>query len=175
MGVVKRILNSWFTKLTPEDLSLTDFYLDEPGKFLFFQMSKIDQQHALTVARGILAKATTGAEKVELMPLVTAALLHDVGKIEGDFNFFSRILVGIVRRVKPALRGRLAKTYPVNFWEKIGYGFYVDLVHPARGAHMARIFGVEPKVVEMIRHHHDPPRLGQSIELTWLQLVDGKC
>ena len=39
---------------------------------------------------------------------------------------------------------------------------------------MARAFGIESSVVEMIRHHHDPPRQGQRMELTWLQLADSK-
>ncbi len=175
MGVIKRVMNSWGTKLSEEDRTFIETYLDDPGKFLFYQMSKLDQQHALTVARAVLLKAAIeNTTKMELDTLIKAALLHDIGKVEGDFSFLSRILVGLVRRIKPTWRGRFAKTYPVTFWEKVGYGFYVDLVHPARGAHMARIFGVDKTVVDIIRHHHDPPRLGQSIELTWLQLIDNK-
>ncbi|HBE76916.1 MAG TPA: hypothetical protein DDW65_03925 [Firmicutes bacterium] len=160
--------------MTPEDLALIDFYLDDPGKFLFGQMSWIDRQHALTVAKTILAKSTATTEKIELKTLVTAALLHDIGKVDGDFSFISRIMVGIIRRVKPALRGKMAMRYPATFWERFRYGLYVDLTHPARGAHMARTFGLENDIVEIIRHHHDPPRLGQSIELTWLQLIDSQ-
>jgi putative nucleotidyltransferase with HDIG domain len=174
LGVIKRITNSWGKKTSPEDLALIDFYLDDPGKFLFSQMSRMDQKHALTVANAILTKATTATENVELKTLVTAALLHDIGKVEGDFNFLSRMMVGMVRRIKPALRGKLAMRYPLTFWEKFRYGLYVDLIHPARGAHMARIFGVDQQIVDIIRHHHDPPRFDQSIELTWLQLADNK-
>ena len=171
MGLVKRFLGN--RSLTPEDISLIDFYLDDAGKFLFFQMSKIDQQHSISVAKSILSKAIN-SEGVELLPLVKAALLHDVGKVEGDFNLWSRVFVGFVKRIQPALRGKLAFTNPNTFWEKIRYGFYVDLIHPARGAHMAKVFGIEPAVVEMIRRHHDPPHNGQSLELTWLQLADSK-
>lgn len=174
MGIIKRIFSAWGTRMGPEEIAFIDSFLDEPGKFLFSQMNKIDQQHAITVAKAIIDKATESAEKIELQTLVKAALLHDIGKVEGDFNFLSRIIVGFIRRVKPTWRGRFAMTYPVSFWEKIRYGFYVDLVHPARGAHMAKIFGIDKTVVEMIRHHHDPPRIGQSIELTWLQLIDSK-
>jgi putative nucleotidyltransferase with HDIG domain len=174
LGIIKRIVKSWGSRMTPEELALLDFYLDEPGKFLFWQTSKIDRQHALIVAQTILAKATMTTEKIELKTLVTAALLHDIGKVEGDFSFLSRIMVGFIRRFKPALRGKLAMRYPATFWEKVRYGLYVDLVHPARGAHMAKIFGLDNEIVEIIRHHHDPPRLGQSIELTWLQLIDSQ-
>lgn len=172
MGLLKRI-GSWNAKLSPEDEQFLSEYLDDPGRFLFSQMSKIDQHHSIAVARQVMVEAAH-SDGLEMNLLIKAALLHDVGKVEGDFNFLSRILVGLVKRVRPTLRGKLAVTYPVTFWQKIGYGCYVDLVHPARGAHMARAFGIESSVVEMIRHHHDPPRQGQRMELTWLQLADSK-
>jgi hypothetical protein len=93
LGIIKRIVNSWSKKNSPEDLALIDFYLDDPGKFLFSQMSRIDQRHALTVARVILEKAATATENIELKTLVTAGLLHDIGKVEGDFSFIIRIMV----------------------------------------------------------------------------------
>lgn len=164
---------SGISKLSPEDVKFVNSYLGDPGKFLFFQMSKMDQHHAVEVARSIMAEAAT-VQRLDLPNLIRAALLHDIGKVEGDFGFWSRLVVGFVRRTNPTLRGKLALTNPTTFWEKIRYGFYVDLIHPARGAHMAKIFGIEPAVVEMIRRHHDPPREGQSSELTWLQLTDSR-
>lgn len=159
--------------LNKEEQKLIDDYLDDAGKFLFSQMSKIDQHHSLAVAQTVLAQAAY-LRGVKIKMLVKAALLHDIGKVEGDFNLVSRLIVGMIRRVRPTLRGKLAITNPQTLWEKIKYGCYVDLVHPARGAHMAKIFGIEPTVVEMIRRHHDPPHEGQSSELTWLQTADSR-
>lgn len=173
VGVLKRIFNGWVPKLNKEERKLIDDYLDDAGKFLFSQMSKVDQRHCLTVAQTILTQAAY-LRGVKIKALVKAALLHDIGKVEGDFTLISRLFVGVVRRFKPTLRGKLAITNPKTSWEKIKYGCYVDLVHPARGAHMAKIFGIESAVVEMIRRHHDPPRDGQSPELTWLQTADSK-
>lgn len=173
VGVLKRIFIGWFPKINKEEQKLIDDYLDDAGKFLFFQMSKIDQHHSLAVAQTILTQAAY-LRGVKIKALVKAALLHDIGKVEGDFTLFSRLFVGAVRRVRPTLRGKLAITNPKTRWEKVKYSCYVDLVHPARGAHMAKIFGIEPTVVEMIRRHHDPPRDGQSPELTWLQTADHK-
>jgi putative nucleotidyltransferase with HDIG domain len=172
MGLFKRI-GSYSTALKPEDKQFVNSYLDDPGRFLFYQMGKADQQHSLAVAKSILTNVA-GTKGLELNILVKAALLHDVGKVEGDFNFFSRVLVGFVKRIQPSWRDKYAFRNPNTFWEKVRYGFYVDLVHPARGAHMAKVFGIEREVVEMIRHHHDPPRQGQSPELTWLQTADSK-
>jgi putative nucleotidyltransferase with HDIG domain len=164
----------WFVPIiNKEERKLIDDYLDDAGKFLFSQMSKADQRHSLAVAQMILDQAAY-LRGVKIKALVKAALLHDIGKIEGDFNWLSRLFVGLIRRINPTLRGKLAITNPDTIWEKVKYGCYVDLVHPARGAHMAKIFGIEPAVVEMIRRHHDPPRENQSPELTWLQTADNK-
>lgn len=173
VGVLKRIFKGWVPKINAEEQKLIDDYLDDAGKFLFLQMSKVDQHHSLAVAQTIITQAAY-LRGVKIKALVKAALLHDIGKVEGDFNLLSRLFVGMVRRVNPTLRGKLAITNPETIWEKFKYGCYVDLVHPVRGAHMAKIFGIEPTVVEMIRRHHDPPREGQSPELTWLQTADNK-
>ena len=136
-------------------------------------MSRFDQHHAIAVARSIIAEVKDPTV-IDYKTLMVSALLHDIGKVEGDFNFFSRILVGLIKRIAPNLRGKLAFTNPNTFWEKVRYGFYVDLIHPLRGAHMAKVFGIDAAVVEMIRHHHDPPRQDQTIELTMLQKADNK-
>ncbi len=173
MGFLKR-LGSWNTKLTGQDIQIIDTYLDDSGKFLFYQMSRLDQHHALAVTRAIITELKDSASSEDYDTLIKAALLHDVGKVRGDFSFLSRILVGLVKRISPTIRGKLAFTNPNTYWEKIRYGFYVDLIHPLRGAHMAKIFGIEPAIVEMIRHHHDPPLKGQSSELALLQKADSK-
>jgi putative nucleotidyltransferase with HDIG domain len=172
VGFFKRFF-FWNSKLDWDDIKLVDSFLDDSGKFLFYQMSRFDQHHAVAVSRAIITEIKDPLQ-LEYKTLIRAALLHDVGKVEGDFNFLSRMFVGFVKRINPTLRGKLAFTNPNTFWEKVRYGFYVDLVHPLRGAHMAKIFGVEPPVVDMIRRHHDPPCKGQSLELTLLQKSDNR-
>lgn len=160
-------------RLSAEERILIDNYLDDAGKFLFFQMNRIDQHHALGVAKTVLVEA--GYQRgIDLSLLVKAALLHDIGKVEGDLNFLSRIAAGLVRRICPAWREKYADTARDNFWSRIRYGFYVDLIHPTRGSYMAKTLGIEDGVVELIRRHHDRPVQGQTLELTWLQLADNK-
>ncbi|MGE5604593.1 MAG: HD domain-containing protein, partial [Bacteroidota bacterium] len=120
VGVLKRIFIGWFPKINKEEQKLIDDYLDDAGKFLFFQMSKIDQHHSLAVAQTILTQAAY-LRGVKIKALVKAALLHDIGKVEGDFTLFSRLFVGAVRRVRPTLRGKLAITNPKTRWEKVKY------------------------------------------------------
>ncbi|MGE5552257.1 MAG: HDIG domain-containing metalloprotein [Bacteroidota bacterium] len=144
-------------------------HLDERGQFLFFQMDPSDQKHSLAVAKTILAKRgfQTG---VSIEPLVQAALLHDIGKVQGDLTPLSRLCVGLLKRVAPKLRAKWAKRSG-GWFER---ACYVDLHHPGRGAYMARTFGVSPEVVAVIKAHHEPPRPGEPRLLTYLREADGR-
>lgn len=170
---MKRLISHWNSEITLDDKSFISDYLDEPSHFLFDQMNKVDKLHAISVARVLLAENPEMDDEMRQI-VIKAALLHDIGKVEGDFGFWSRILVGFIRRIQPTLRGRLAKRRTFSYQSRLRYSFYVDLVHPARGAHMAKLFGIEPVVVELIRRHHDPPRYDRNHPLTLLQVADSR-
>lgn len=173
LGFIKRFFGLWNPKLTPMDIELVESYLDDAGKFLFFQMSQADQLHSISVAKIVISEAGF-IRGLNHQALVKAALLHDVGKVEGELSFFSRLAAGTIRRINPNWRNKLAVNSRKPFWGKIRYGFYVDMIHPARGSHMAKIFGIDDLVVKLIRHHHDPPSNDQAPELTWLQMADSR-
>ncbi len=172
MGSIKRLITSWSFVINEHDIALVEKYLDEPGKFLFYQMNRFDQHHCLTVARDILVKHQTTLKDFEMNLLMKAALLHDIGKSEGEFDLINRILVALIRRFFPFWRNRLALTNPSTWWEQLRYGVYLDLVHPARGAHMAQLLGINPVVVELIQRHHEPRQRSQSLGLKYLQAAD---
>lgn len=173
MHFLKRLLGMFKEGLSDEERILLDNYLDDSGKFLFSQMGRVERYHALAVAKTVLEEA--GYQRgIDLKTLVKAALLHDVGKVEGDLNFCSRLAAGLIRRIKPGWREKYAQAKRDERWPAIRYGFYVDLIHPVRGSYMAQSLGIEPCVVELIRRHHDPPVLDQIPELTWLQAADNK-
>lgn len=166
-------MGNWSRRLNRRELPLweRDFirlHLDERGQFLFFQMDPADQRHSLAVAKSVLAKRgyLTG---LPVQPLVQAALLHDVGKVEGDLTTISRLLVALVRRIAPKLRFKWADRSGNSF----ARACYVDLHHSARGAYMARAFGISPEVAEVIGAHHDPPRQSEPRLLTFLREADG--
>lgn len=169
LAVGQRVIDLFRRKLKKADRELAETYLDEPGLFLFNQMSYADQKHAITVARYLLSEKvdTQGAN---LRPLIKGALLHDVGKVKGEISWWNRILVGLIRRFFPRLREK---------WGERGGGglahaLYVDLHHPARGAYMAQSLGIDPTVVSLIKHHHDELNERATLELVLLQTADGK-
>lgn len=165
---------AWSRRLRRAELPLWDkdfvrLHLDERSQVLFFQMNPADQRHALAVAKTVLAKRGYQAG-VPVEPLVQAALLHDVGKIDGDMPTLARLVVSLVRRVAPGLRAKWAN----RAGNMIGRACYVDLVHPRRGAYMARTFGVAPEVAAIIRSHHDLPQPGEPKILTYLREADNR-
>lgn len=171
MGWFRRLGDLWGGPLSDNDHALVTNYLDEAGRFLFYQMDPADQRHTVKVARHLLHEVAY-RHGVDTERLIQAALLHDAGKVKGEIHWFGRIIVGIIRRIAPGMRSHWAARERNR---RIRYACYVDLVHPGRGAYMATSLGVDPMVVELIRRHHDPKEMGQMPELEYLQAADSSC
>ncbi|HZQ85563.1 MAG TPA: hypothetical protein VFA83_12025 [Acidimicrobiales bacterium] len=112
-----------------------------PGELaLWRRLGGPDRRHAVGVARAV-AEAVPDAPR----PVLAAALLHDVGKLDSGLGTFARVpatLVGIVagRDRGATWRGRV--------------GAYLD--HPARGAAHLRAAGSDPLTVTWAEEHHLP-------------------
>jgi hypothetical protein len=108
---------------------------------LWDRMSGPDRRHAVAVARR--AEATLGPRATR--PVVAAALLHDVGKVESGLGTFARVgatlVAGVVGRERLGRRsGRL--------------GRYVR--HDALGADLLAAAGSDPLTRTWAREHHLP-------------------
>ncbi|HEX7736161.1 MAG TPA: hypothetical protein VF458_15010 [Ktedonobacteraceae bacterium] len=130
---------------------------------LFASMSPADQRHSLRVCRGLQARGRSEPD------ILTAALLHDVGKAGGRVPFWTRPVVVLARRCAPELLARLT-TYPVEVkhlpgWRRaLSYAWW----HAEVGADLAASAGLSARAVHYIRMHHRP----DSPELAELHLVD---
>jgi hypothetical protein len=130
---------------------------------LFASMSPADQRHALRVCQGLRAR---GSQERDIL---TAALLHDVGKASGRVPFWTRPVVVIARRCAPHALTRLT-AYPVEegrlpAWRRaLSYAWW----HAEVGADLAARAGLSARAVHYIRMHHRP----DSPELAELHLVD---
>lgn len=104
-------------------------------------MSGPDRRHAVGVARRVVAALGPPAVR----PVVAAALLHDVGKVEAG--------LGTLARVPATLLGLAAGRQRAARWEgRIG----VYLRHDAVGAELLRIAGADPLTVAWAAEHHLP-------------------
>jgi len=108
---------------------------------LWDRMSGPDRRHAVAVARRTEAALGPRATR----PVVAAALLHDVGKVESGLGTFARVaatlVVAVVGRTRVARRpGRL--------------GRYAR--HDALGAELLAAAGSDPLTRAWTREHHLP-------------------
>lgn len=113
-----------------------------PGEVVLWRrMSGPDRRHALGVAREVLRLTDGRASR----PVVAAALLHDVGKVEAGLGTFGRVpatLAGMALGRARLARGtgRIAR--------------YLD--HPAVGARLLADAGADPLTVTWTAEHHLP-------------------
>ncbi len=127
--------------LDPADLELVRKYLPPPGVELYQSMPQGDQQHSLTILRGLLAQGHTE------LPLLQAALLHDVAKAR--VGLWHRSIVVLANALSPSLLPRLASAN-AHSWR---YPLYLSLHHPELGAQATERAGLEPSAVTLIRRH----------------------
>lgn len=109
-------------------------------------MSNPDRRHAIAVARATVAQLP-GAEPW----VVSAALLHDVGKVASGYRTPARVVATVVWAVVPDDRaGRwLDRGRP---WRRLG----LYRRHPAIGAELIRDAGGHPLTAAWAAEHHQP-------------------
>lgn len=112
---------------------------------LFRRYSANDQRHAYRVL-------CTVREQGEDDPaLLSAALLHDIGKCEGGLNILERSLVVLLSALAPARTAAWGAGVPAG-WQR---PFVVKARHAEWGARLAAAAGSDADVVALIRHHQD--------------------
>jgi hypothetical protein len=149
--------------LSAQELQEVAEQLPGDARTLFASMSPADQRHSLRVYRGLRARGCSDRD------MLTAALLHDVGKADGRVPFWTRPAIVLGKRCAPRLLSRLT-AYPVEDarlpgWRRaLSYAWW----HAEVGADLAAGAGLSERAVHYIRMHHRP----DSPELAELHLVD---
>ncbi|MFP3899830.1 MAG: HD domain-containing protein [Acidimicrobiia bacterium] len=111
-------------------------------------MSGADRRHAVGVARRTVAALAAGATR----PVVAAALLHDVGKVESGFGTLRRTGATVVA---PAIGRDRARRWAGSSGVRRRLGSY--LTHDEVGARMLRSAGSDRLTAAWAREHHLPP------------------
>lgn len=116
---------------------------------LWVQMWRPDRRHAVRVARAVVDELEDRATR----PVVAAALLHDVGKLDARLHTYGRVaatLSGkVVRHDEDVIRDWI-RTRGIT--RRIG----LYLVHPRLGGDMLALAGSDPFTVAWAREHHLP-------------------
>lgn len=76
---------------SPADEAWVDAHLLEGERRLWIRLGDADRAHSLLVARRFVAEAPDAPRAA-----VAAALLHDIGKVDGDLGTFGRVVATLV-------------------------------------------------------------------------------
>ena len=123
-------------------------HLSSTQLILFRRMQPAEQVHAYQIFRHL---ETNGRATPDLL---TAALLHDVGKIMVPISIFDRIVIVLGNHLFRKAARRWAEGTPRGLRQP----FVVAAHHAEWGADLACQAGATPLTVELIRRHHDSPR-----------------
>jgi putative nucleotidyltransferase with HDIG domain len=137
-------------EISADDLATVGDLLPSAGQALFLTMSRGDQRHCLDVYADLVAAGEADRD------LLTAALLHDVGKGGGRVRFVMRPTIVLLKAFAPGLLRRLAGESAFALMPRWRQPFRDAWHHAQLGAHLAEEAELVPRVVEMIRTHHDP-------------------
>lgn len=117
---------------------------------LWRRMPGPDRRHSAAVARRVEHALGERATR----PVLAAALLHDVGKLDAHLRTYGRVVAtlagGVVGHDQTVIRGWTTTT---GFTRRVG----LYLLHPELGATLLGVAGSDPLTVAWAREHHLPP------------------
>ncbi len=144
---VRQFFSSLLARVSQQDLCQAEARLGSGARQLFRQMPPAEQRHALAVLRALeLAGQTHPA-------LLTAALLHDVGKSATWLTPIHKAIIVLLGHFWPVALDWLARQ-PAPAWRR---PFAIHRRHPELGAQWAERAGCDPVSIELIRRHQEPP------------------
>ena len=152
MAAIGHLARRFVGSLRPGGPSAADqAWIDEillPGEAeLWRRMSGPDRRHAAGVARRV--ERALGHEASR--PLLAAALLHDVGKVESGLRTYGRVVATLSAKVAGA---EMAHTWRRHRGFQRRVGLYV--LHPDLGGDLLALAGSDPLTVAWTREHHLP-------------------
>jgi len=168
---VKQVISAVTAKLTAADRKFISDELNHAEELLFYGMNLPDQRHALNVAYTILDISAKGMT-VDRNFLVRCALLHDIGKVQGDVSTWDKIITVLAHGLAPHWAESWGRYGRGSSVENIRHAFYIYFHHAERGAQVMEALGEDAKLVDMIRRHHDTPLEDEPRELTLLRQAD---
>ncbi len=137
--------------LLPRTMTQTDARLRDllrPSEFaLVYRLAPADRRHHLSVHDRLVRSGCVDRD------LLTAALLHDVGKFDGDarVGLIHRTVAVLLDAVSPSLLKSVSSANGAR-WRR---ALYLTRAHPEVGSRLVHAAGCSEVVGWLIAHHHD--------------------
>ncbi len=177
MGISYRVRQFWrviSTKTDTEALTRARNQLSPALRSLFDQLQPSEQYHAVSMWQQLRHQGNNQAD------LLTAALLHDIGKLRYPLKPWERGLIVLAKAVMPKNVNHWGNL-PNDEWDDLPAWrktFIVSEQHARWGAEMVHKAGASPMVEYLIREHHHPHNQELPVEtdtlLYKLWLVDNE-
>lgn len=156
---IRQFFKSITSKLTEADETFIQKYLNEYETETFYLLSKSEQVHSVSVAKGVLDELLK-LNRYDVL-IVKAALLHDVGKINSGLNPFNKSLYVILNKISPNILSKFTFFRSVNV-------FYN---HPQLAAKYLK--GEDDYMMFLIMNHHNYEQKNDDI-LMLMQKIDSE-
>ena len=166
-NITYRLRQFWLAVRSPapttEELAIAQEVLTPPQMALFTQMQASEQTHSLQVLRTIKKQGEGHPD------LLTAALLHDVGKIRYPLHIWERVFIVLGTNFFSGIAKTWGDSAPRG-WRR---PFVVAAQHPLWGADLALEAGTTPQAASLIRRHQEktPPDHQDSLEDRLLSIL----
>ena len=155
--LIYRFRQFWDVVRTPVTLDLAPAkqVLSESQMALFSRLQPSEQAHGLRVLEALKIQ---GEKNPDLLnnDLLTAALLHDIGKLCHPLRVWERVLIVLGKNYFPKRMKQWGESQPRG-WKR---PFVVSTQHPSWGAELAREAGTSPLAIRLITQHQDEPHNG---------------
>lgn len=152
MAPARHLISRFFGSLLPggprtEDVRWIESVLSDKELALWSRMYGPDRRHSARAARQ--AESLLGPQATR--PVLAAALLHDIGKLDSGLRTWGRVVA--------TLSAKVAGPDTAALWRKgsgftRGVGLYLD--HPRLGGDMLEMAGSDPLTSTWAREHHLP-------------------
>lgn len=169
--IAHRLRQFWQALLSPGKRITSESllpYLTPDQVSLFRRMQRSEQAHAYQIFLHLVNGGQTDQD------LLSAALLHDVGKILYPLSLFDRVVIVLGKH----LFRNAAKRRAAGSLHGPGRRFVVAEKHAEWGADLASQAGATSRTAELIRHHHDRQLPDQGLQtrllLAALQAADNE-
>ena len=162
---MKQFFRALTAKVTPEDGKYISAHLKPEEQKLFFAMSTEDQYHCLRTAYTIERLVIEDKKGIDREFLIRCALLHDVGRVNGDLGTLGKVFTVLVSDIAPG--------FADNLELKGNKQMYIHRHHAEIGGRKLQQIGLF-REAKIIAKHHSPPSPDDPYELKLLRLADSE-